>query len=400
MPTIQELKEQRVKLVTDARDLSLTISHMEDKAKAAETRTKVDAMLADADILAADITTAEKIAQVESELRSTVRPPRGTPEAGDAEKAGEMRAFEHYFRTGEKRDLLTTSSATGGAIIPQLYNQNVIDATKYVGQMINVVGKKVTNNNGAPIKIATSNDNANILVTLGEGSQLLDTTTSSPPTNSDPTFGGFLMYTDTIATLVKVSLQELDDASFDLASWLRTKFGIRYARGLEQYITLGNSSNIASVVSGATLGATSATAGTVVYDDFTACYSALDPSYEANASWVMSSTTRSNVMGLVDGLGRPLFIPNPNSGVLDHILGRPIVLNQSLPSAYVAGNAGILYGDFAQGYLLRTDGDMSFVRLNERYMDTLEVGFVAYTRVGGASTDAGTHPILKLVTHS
>jgi hypothetical protein len=43
---------------------------------------------------------------------------------------------------------------------------------------------------------------------------------------------------------------------------------------------------------------------------------------------------------------------------------------------------------------------MSFVRLNERYMDTLEVGFVAYTRVGGASTDAGTHPILKLVTHS
>jgi HK97 family phage major capsid protein len=105
-------------------------------------------------------------------------------------------------------------------------------------------------------------------------------------------------------------------------------------------------------------------------------------------------------MGLKDTLGRPIFIPNPSSGVLDQLFGRPIVLNQQLPSAYVAGNTGILYGDFSEGYLLRTDGDLSIRRLDERFADSLEVGFIAYARVGGHSTDAGTHPILTLVTHA
>jgi hypothetical protein len=68
--------------------------------------------------------------------------------------------------------------------------------------------------------------------------------------------------------------------------------------------------------------------------------------------------------------------------------------------AFVAGNTGILYGDFNEGYLLRTDGDLSIRRLDERFADSLEVAFLAYARVAGASTDAGTHPILKLATHS
>jgi HK97 family phage major capsid protein len=94
---------------------------------------------------------------------------------------------------------------------------------------------------------------------------------------------------------------------------------------------------------------------------------------------------------------------SPNSGTLDQILGRPVVLNQALPSAgnnvsTTASVTGILYGDFNQGYLLRTDGDLVIRRLDERFADTLETGFIAYARVGGASTDAGTHPIRTLVT--
>jgi HK97 family phage major capsid protein len=169
---------------------------------------------------------------------------------------------------------------------------------------------------------------------------------------------------------------------------------------LEYLLTNGNSSNVASIITGATLGGTSAVSGTVAFDDLNLVYSALDPAYEGNASWVMSSTSRALIMGLKDTLGRPIFIPNPSSGVLDHLFGRPIVLNQQLPSAFVAGNTGILYGDFNEGYLLRTDGDLSIRRLDERFADSLEVAFLAYARVAGASTDAGTHPILKLATHS
>jgi hypothetical protein len=38
------------------------------------------------------------------------------------------------------------------------------------------------------------------------------------------------------------------------------------------------------------------------------------------------------------------------------------------------------------------------LRLDERFADELMVGFIGYARLGGASTDAGTHPIRTLVT--
>jgi hypothetical protein len=64
---------------------------------------------------------------------------------------------------------LTTTST--GAVIPQLFNQTIIDAQKLIGNTVSIVGKKVTNNNGAPIKVGMSNDVGNTLVTItgGEG---------------------------------------------------------------------------------------------------------------------------------------------------------------------------------------------------------------------------------------
>ena len=69
--------------------------------------------------------------------------------------------------------------------------------------------------------------------------------------------------------------------------------------------------------------------------------------------------------------------------------------------AFGAGNISILFGDFAEGYLLRqVKPGLAIVRLTERFMDTLEVGFLGYCRAGGVSTDAGTHPIISLTQKS
>ena len=48
----------------------------------------------------------------------------------------------------------------------------------------------------------------------------------------------------------------------------------------------------------------------------------------------------------------------------------------------------------------RTAGDVSILRLNERYADTGKVGFIGYHRNSSFSTDAGTHPILNLTQHA
>lgn len=408
MTKLLEMQEKRSQLIAEAQRVVL-----QDKIDA-EARAKFDRMMTDVEQMEGDIDRLRRIEKLEAESRATVRPPRPNPDAeaapSEERKKLHAKAFERYIRYGkgelapeerailrEYRDVTTTGASgnvAGATMIPQQFLTTLIDAQKLVGNTVSVVAKKVTDNNGAPIKVALSNDTGNSLTTL----TLEDTVL----TEQDPAFSGFTMQTDTVATLVKVSIQELEDSYFDLNAWLREKFGIRYYRGLEYLITNGNASNVASIVTGATLGANVAAASGPVFSDFVACYGSQDPAYIPNSKWLFSSVTRAYIMGLKDNYGRPLFIVSPNSGTLDQILGCPVVMNQVLPSAVnvstTATATGILFGDFEQGYLLRTDGGISILRLDERYADSLMVGFIGYSRVGGASIDAGTHPIRTMVT--
>ncbi len=419
MAKILEMQERRNRLFTEAQTL------MSADNITAETRTKVKAIMSDVDVLEEDIKTQERLDKIETDLRSTERPPRPQPGSGSADKQhdeGVTRAFETYIRYGkdaltgeqrallaERRDITTTGASgntNGGFVIPQLFDTTLIEARKLVGNTVSIVGKKVTNNNGAPMKIATVNDTGNTLVTMTGEATLIG--------EADPSFNGFVLSTDTIATMVTMSYQELEDSAFDLNAWIRKQFGIRYYRGLETLITNGNGSNIASLKTGATAGVTASgtsaltnmnlQAGQVgpVFDDFVGMQGILDPAYEQGASWVMNSSTRAYLVGQKDNYGVPFWTRNPTTNVLDHILGRPIVLNQALPNAVnmstTATATGILYGDFSEGYLLRTDGPISIRRSDDVLLQKLETVFVAYSRIGGAITDAGTHPILALTT--
>lgn len=82
-------------------------------------------------------------------------------------------------------------------------------------------------------------------------------------------------------------------------------------------------------------------------------------------------------------------------------MGYDIVLDQAVANATNAGSlvanaVPILFGDLQKSYMLRTDGQPSILRLNERYADTLEVGFYLYSRIGGISLNAGVAPITSL----
>ena len=316
---------------------------------------------------------------------------QGSSEVAERQK----RAFRSYITHGETRDITTSSSSiNGAALVPQSFQGVMNDALKYYGPVATLVGQKVTNLNGAPMKISESDDTSNSLTVLGETTAVSEVDPSA--------FVATILYTDTVTTgVVKVSIQELQDSYFDLDSWLRDKFGLRYGRGLEAMVTNGNSSNVASLLTGAFAavtalgngtanGGTSTVSGTtgansIGYTDIVALYGALDPAYAVNASWMMNSATRAMLLGVKNTFGQPIYIPNPTTGSFDKLLGQPVVLNQSLPNVAASAVGTIVFGDLAKGYLLRTDGGLSIVRLNERYMDALEVGFIGYSRIGGMS---------------
>ena len=398
---LTQLQDQLNKLHTDMHNLA----HGSEKFDT-EKRSQFDAMSADATSIESDITRIKALADFEKRAMPSI--PRGIPgQALDAtteerskdENSKEERSAFNRFLLGrmEQRDITTLTTGTnGGALVPQSFDGILHDAKKYYAPLSQIVGYKKTAD-GSPMKIALSNDVSNTFTLVGGEP-------ATTITEVDPAFTSKLLSVDTVSVgLVKISVQELQDSSFDLENWLKTKMGMRYGRGLENVLNNGNGSNCQGLISAAhqtvtAIGANGANAAAgdgsdgIGYTDIAALYSSLDPAYLSNAKWQMNSATKGFLLGVKDGFGRPLFIPNPSSGAFDTLIGAPVVMNQSLPSI-AAGNVGtVLFGDFVEGFMFREAGNLEIVRFNETFMNQLEIGFIGYARIGSTSLDAGTHP--------
>jgi HK97 family phage major capsid protein len=416
--TLEEIKTKRTKLLRDAQAVLL------GEGVDGEKRAKAQLMITDADGCEADIASLERIAKFESEERARTTPPRPQPNGGmpSTEETAEQRtakqkeAFSNYIRFGrvseENRSHLTAGSLAGanlpaelrdlttgvggvgsvGYWIPQGFYPSLVEAEKSVGQIISLINvQKVSD--GSPTKVGLVDDTANSLTVLGETVAVSEV---------DPTTSGKIVTPDMLTTgAVKVSIQSLQDSYFSVDEFLKNAFGVRYYRGLSNLVTNGSSSgNIQSILTGAHNVDTTTGPGVVGYSDIVNLFASLDPAYLGNSTFVMNSTTRGYLLGVTDTLGRPLFITSPNSGAFDTLLGRPVVLNQSMPNIG-AGNTAIQFGDFKAGYLLRQVGDLTVLRLSERYMDQLEVGFIGYVRAGGVSLDmTNAHPIVNSIGHA
>ncbi len=305
---------------------------------------------------------------------------------------------------GETRDLLTTSDVTGGALIPQEFDSVLNTALKYYGPIAQECRQRYTDDGGRPLKVSYMNDTNN-------GLKLLGTEGTSSPTETDPALLSQVVNVDTLSGgLVKVSVQEVQDANFDIGRLLEEAFALRYGRGLERAVTLGTDSagtalpsqSTGGLLAAATVGATTAAlANGIGWNDLVSVYSAVDPAYLPNGKWSMNSATRSYLLGLKDGFGRPFFTPDPSGQrPFESLLGYPIVLNQAMGAYNGTGGANstpILFGDYKASYLLRTESRPSIVKLSERYMDTLEYGYFLYTRTGGISlVQSGVPSLVKL----
>lgn len=401
MISSKDIRSQINKLLTD-------MSALAAKPWTTDSRSAFDRMASDSIILEEDFKRAELL-----ESRSAVitgqRSARPIDANGglrnlseDERKAETRAAFLQFARGGqhslnaEQRDLVSTSDATGGALIPQLFNGELFSALKYFGPIAQLVKRRDTDNNGSPIKVSLAND-------TGNGLQLISAEpapavgTSGGLIETDPAFQSKIVGVDTVtAGLVRISVQELEDSAFDLDTWIRDAFGLRHARGMERAITVGTDMNgnalpnqsTGGMAAVAPVGTTTASLSAGIgWDDLTNLYGSLDPAYTnpAKAVWQFNSSTRSYLVGLKDGFGRPYFTPDPsNDAPFSRIMGYPVVLNQALPNMGASAKP-ILFGDPSSAYFKRTDGQPSIVRLNERFMDTLEVGFFLFLRLGGTS---------------
>jgi HK97 family phage major capsid protein len=409
---MNSLIEKRNQLLSEAQRVALG-------EKTTESRAQLAKMLADVEQLEQDIANEQRLAALVAKSNvATSEAIRQNPTASipaENRAAGERNAMAEYIRfgqvsaenrsyvrTAETRDIGTVVAGSittnGGLLVPQSFDSMLHTAQASWGQIAQLVRTKVTDN-GATIKVAGADDTANSLVVIGEDAAVSET---------DPALSGLTSSTDVCTTgVIKVSFAELADSAFNLDSFVVDSFGARYWRGVSNMIVNGSSTtNVASLLTGVTNTVTGSVTGglTFAFSDYLNLVAKVDPAYLQNAKFAMNNVSRVAALGILDSNNRPIWNISASNipGSPGSILGYDVALVQQLPNAASAASGTVVFGDFQSAYTFRqVRGDLSILRLNERYAELGMVGFIGYARVGGYNNPLGAaKAIAKLVMHA
>lgn len=309
-------------------------------------------------------------------------------------------AFLTWFKTGydvkipEHRALLSTSDGTGGAVIPQeIQTDFVSQALKAYAPLVEFARVRWSDDS-APVKIVSVDDRANGLTLISEG---------SGPSELDPTLSSSTVFYDQLSTgLVQFSNQLLQDSAFDLTTFLSDLTASRFGRGLERVVTKSvdfngtatpNNVGIVNVANVATT--TASLADGIGWTDVINLYDALDAAFLPKAVWQMSSKTRTVLLQQKDGTGRPFYVPAPTADGFDMLLGRPVVINQSLDLPTTANGRPIIFGSLYEGLeiVIRR---LRVLTIRERWADLNLSAISTYTGVGSTALAPGALQALKL----
>lgn len=419
--TVIEMRRKRANLWEQMKEIHER-AKTENRDMNAEEKQRWEALNAEVDSLKATIDREERHAELEAEM--VAESSRQAEQDGEQEARHEQTitataeyrdAYRAYLRGGmsdldreqrmllrqghqalegaEARALGVAAGPVGGFTVPDEAMRPIVSAMLAVGGVRRTRASVITTASGADLPIPLSDDTANEGERIGENAGVAEL---------DPTFGQKIlrsyMYTSRI---VRVPYQFLQDTSIsDFESWLAEMFGQRIGRRQNRDFTNGAGGNQPEgLVSASTLGAQTAAAGVIAWEDLVALEHSVDPSYRMGAQWMFHDAVLQELKQLSDGQNRPLWLPGVSVGEPDTILRYSYVINQHMPApvgaAWAAGDRAIVFGDMSY-YWIRDVRGFSIIRLDERYADNLQVGFLAFARADGALIDAGTHPIRHL----
>ena len=301
-----------------------------------------------------------------------------------------------------------TQLTAGGAFVPVGFQHEIDEALKYFCPFTDgTVCRQLDTATGGLLPFPTDNDTSNEAAVLAENTS----DTELPVEVGVVNFGAY-KYSSRI---IRVSLELIQDSAFDFDGYLKKKIALRFGRGYETAFTTGSGSaqptGVATAVlaSGATpvvaTGSSSndgsgTSANSVGSNDLFALEGSVDPLYRQNGRFMLHDKSLTKLKQLLDKYGRPLWVPGLTANAPDTIIGYPYTINQAMNQIGQAGaGAVLLFGDF-QHFVVRQVKPYQILRLQERYAEYGQVGYIAFSRVDSNLVDAGTHPINSLSQHS
>jgi len=311
---------------------------------------------------------AEKQANVKSEFRSS---------------------FEQYLRGQidnaefEKRIMNKTTATEGLELVPDEFYKTLLDKVLEYGMLFSDANVITTANHGDLI-IPTSDDTGNAGAWTAESGAI---------TPADFVTGNTTMKAYKVATAIVVTTELLEDAFFDIETYIAQSLGVRLARTFESAFINGDGSGkpMGIIADPATVAKTSAVTLVVDEDDALELIYALTPSMRIGGVFYVSDTERKAMDAWKDTTGRPLLQVQASAtqanGTLTTLYGYPVRINLELGDPTSTGDVPMIFGN-PKNYWIRNIRNITVKRNDTLYSLTDEVLWTATTRLDGKPVSA------------
>lgn len=353
----------------------------------------------EADVTALRNDVDEVKARVDKIGRAAVRPVIGST----ADAAPEVKGFvDGYLRRGSTHEIKSISGAVasdGGYAVPRQIDAMIARELAEISPIRSIAQVVQTGSAGYRKLIATG----------GTASGWVSETAGRPGTDT-PNFAEIAPPTGELYANPAASQSMLDDAGFDLESWLASEIAMEFARAEGAAFVGGSGVDqpkgfLSAPVS--TNGDASRNFGALQYvgsgdaDGFDANPDArlidlvhtMKAGHRQGASFVMNSATLAEVRKLKTADGAFLWQPGLVEGQPDRLLGYPVVEAEDMPDI-AAGTYPIAFGNFRHGYLIAERSATQVLR--DPFTNKPFVHFYATKRVGGQVLDSNAIKLLKI----
>ncbi|EYD77099.1 Phage major capsid protein [Rubellimicrobium mesophilum DSM 19309] len=324
--------------------------------------------------------------------------------SAETQEAPHQKAFDTYLRNGddagmrslgyEAKAMSTAVASDGGVLVsPQAAEtiRNVLVSTASIRSIASVVQVEA--------------GSLDILIDRGEVGAGWAAETAAATEATTGTLEKINIPVHELAAQPKASQRLLDDAAFDVETWLAGRIAEKFARSESAAFVSGNGVDkpkgvlaYNAVANGSwswgNLGyvATGAAGALTTIDPLVDLVYALPAQYRARACFVMNSRTTGVLRKLKDADGRFLWSDGMMAGEPARLMGYKVLICEDMPDI-AANSLSIAFGDFQAGYTIAERPDLRVLR--DPYSAKPHVLFYATKRVGGGVTDFGAIKLLK-----
>jgi len=316
-----------------------------------------------------------------------------SPLSTEAEaQAPHQKAFAAYVRSGDEDALRglaieqkAISVADGGFLMPPQVADSVQAALRSAGSL-----RAIAN------VVQVEGSTYDVLVETGDTGTAWSNDIAATAETATANIARITVPLHELSAMPKASQRLLDDAAFDVETWLAERIADRFGRAEAAAFISGNGTDKPKGVLAAPTGPAEGSDPTKIglvgsglddlepFDSLINLVYALGAPYRANANFVMSSKTAALLRRVKDADGRFLWSDSLSQAEPARLLGYPVMISEDMPERS-PGTAAVLFGDFRAGYTVVERPELRVLR--DPFSAKPHVLFYATKRVGGAVTD-------------